>query len=228
MTSISSRRLNIFIDETGEFAFGKRSAKLYGVSFVFHEQSSDIARHIDALNGRLKYLDYDGMIHMGDLVTGHGDYKDMDTPERRKIFTTLYRFSMEIPAKYTTIIINKKHLSTTAELKVILAQKMRDLVFDNLEYFQSFDEIVIYYDDGQLSLGRVIDRTFSQFSGYERRKEFDHTKKKLFQVADMLTYVDKIAYKYKSHMEFTSTEKRFFSIKDVKKLLKERSKKDLK
>lgn len=29
------KRLSIFIDETGEFGFGKGSSRLYGVSFVF-------------------------------------------------------------------------------------------------------------------------------------------------------------------------------------------------
>lgn len=36
------KRLNIFVDETGEFGFGKKSSRLYGVSFTFHEQDNDI------------------------------------------------------------------------------------------------------------------------------------------------------------------------------------------
>lgn len=35
-------RLNIFVDETGEFGFGKGSSKLYGISFTFHEHNNDI------------------------------------------------------------------------------------------------------------------------------------------------------------------------------------------
>lgn len=36
------KRLNIFVDETGEFGFDKGTSELYGVSFTFHEQTDDI------------------------------------------------------------------------------------------------------------------------------------------------------------------------------------------
>ena len=34
--------LNIYVDETGEFGFNDKSAKLYGISFTFYEQNYDI------------------------------------------------------------------------------------------------------------------------------------------------------------------------------------------
>ena len=36
------KRLNIFVDETGDFGFENGSSQLYGVSFTFHDQSNDI------------------------------------------------------------------------------------------------------------------------------------------------------------------------------------------
>ena len=36
------KRLNIFVDETGEFGFEEGKSELYGVSFTFHEQDDDI------------------------------------------------------------------------------------------------------------------------------------------------------------------------------------------
>ena len=38
------KRLNIFVDETGEFGFEKGTSELYGVSFTFHEQDNDISK----------------------------------------------------------------------------------------------------------------------------------------------------------------------------------------
>lgn len=35
------KRLNIFIDETGGFGFGDGTSRLYGISFVFHEQNNE-------------------------------------------------------------------------------------------------------------------------------------------------------------------------------------------
>ena len=53
------KRLNIFVDETGEFGYGVKSSMLYGISFTFHEQDNDISGELNNLNNRLmKYDDY--------------------------------------------------------------------------------------------------------------------------------------------------------------------------
>ena len=44
------KRLNIFVDETGEFGFGNGSSELYGVSFTFHEQDDEIRKILKELN----------------------------------------------------------------------------------------------------------------------------------------------------------------------------------
>lgn len=41
------KRLNIFVDETGEFGFETGASELYGVSFTFHEQNDDISLELE-------------------------------------------------------------------------------------------------------------------------------------------------------------------------------------
>ena len=55
--------------------------------------------------------------------------------------------------------------------------------------------------------------------------DFDHKEKRLFQVSDMLTFIDKYDYKYKHKMKFTKGEKVFFTDNDMRRILKELSKK---
>ena len=62
------RRLNIFIDESGDFGFVDGSSELYGVSFTIHESDDSISNDLEYLNNRLKKAKYDGMIHLADLV----------------------------------------------------------------------------------------------------------------------------------------------------------------
>ena len=62
------KRLNIFVDETGEFGFGKGSSNLYGVSFTFHEQDDIIMPELIKLNDRFFRIGYTDMIHMADLI----------------------------------------------------------------------------------------------------------------------------------------------------------------
>ena len=90
------KRLNIFVDETGEFGFGKRASELYGVSFTFHEQKDDIMTELNKLNERLERLGYTEMIHMASLIMGRAEYNSFDIKLRKSIFNSIYQFSRRI------------------------------------------------------------------------------------------------------------------------------------
>ncbi len=219
------KRLNIFIDETGEFGFGKGASELYGVSFTFHEHCDDIMPELMKLNERLKRIGYTNMIHMADLIMKREDYKNFDIDKRKSIFNAIYNFSRKIPVKYQTIIIDKKYTDNARVLRQQLSIEINKMIKENEAYFEKFDKIVMYYDNGQETLGTILDSIFLRFDGFEHRVEFDHKEKRLFQVSDMLTYIDKYDYKYKNKMQFTRGEKYFFTTEDIRKILKELNKK---
>lgn len=219
------KRLNIFVDETGEFGFGNGASELYGVSFTFHEQTDDIMPEINKLNERLKKIGYTGMIHMADLIMKRNDYSRFPIGKRKSIFNSIYQFSRRIPVKYKTIIIDKKYTDNRRILRQKLSLEINNMVKEYEKYFDKFDSIVMYYDNGQEVLGTILDAIFSRYEGFENREEFDHKEKRLFQVSDMLTYIDKYDYKYKHKMSFTKSEKYFFSLDEIRKILKELNKK---
>ncbi len=219
------RRLNIFIDETGEFGFNKGSSDVYGVSFTFHEQDNNINLELDALNKRLERLGYTNMIHMADLIMNRGDYAKFDIKLRKSIFNAIYQFSKKIPVKYKTIIVDKKYTDYGKVLRQKLTNEINKMIKEHEEYFNKFDKIVMYYDNGQESLGNILDKLFSKFDGFYHIVDFDHKEKRLFQVSDMLTYIDKFDYKYKHKSKFTNGDKYFFDIKEMRKILKELNKK---
>ena len=219
------KRLNIFVDETGEFGFGKGASELYGVSFTFHEHNDDIMPELTKLNERLERIGYTNMIHMADLIMRREDYKNFDIAKRKSIFNSIYNFSRKIPVKYQTIIIDKKYTDSARVLRQQLSSEINKMIKNHETYFEKFDQIVMYYDNGQETLGTILDSIFLRFDGFEHRVEFDHKEKRLFQVSDMLTYIDKYDYKYKHKMEFTRSEKYFFTTADIRKILKELSKK---
>ena len=110
-------RLNIFVDETGDFGFSNKSSELYGVSFTFHEQNDNIYDEIEKLNKRLSNLGYTGMIHMADLIMKRNEYKNFDIKTRKSIFNSIYQFSRKIPVKYCTIIIDKRFINNKQQLR---------------------------------------------------------------------------------------------------------------
>ena len=219
------KRLNIFVDETGEFGFGDGRSELYGVSFTFHEQNNDIMSEINKLNDRLNRLGYTNMIHMADLIMKRGDYSKFSISKRKSIFNAIYQFSRRISVKYKTIIIDKKYTDNGRVLRQKLSLEINYMVKEHEKYFSKFDKIVMYYDNGQEILGTILDSIFLRYDNFEHRIDFDHKEKRLFQVSDMLTYIDKFDYKYKNKMRFTKSEKIFFSIEDIRRILKELNKK---
>ena len=219
------KRLNIFVDETGEFGFRKGASSLYGVSFTFHEHDYDIMPELLKLNDRLNKIGYTNMIHMADLIMHRGDYSKFNIDTRKSIFKAIYHFSRKIPVKYSTIIIDKKYTDNSRILRQRLSSSINTMIKEHDGYFEKFDKIVMYYDNGQETLGIILDSIFSRFEGFEHRVEFDHKEKRLFQVSDMLTYIDKYDYKYKNKMSFTKGEKFFFSYDEVRKILRELRKK---
>ena len=219
------KRLNIFIDESGDFGFGGGSSELYIVSFTFHESSNLIKKEIDYLNKKLNNIGYNKMIHSALLIAKRGDYSNFPLEKRKEIFWTLFSFFKRIKIKVKTILINKKYLNTRSQLNMKILDEFKTLLSKNEKYFNSFDEIVIYYDNGQETLSSIIDIIFSKYSNIVRKSSFDHTEKKLFQVSDMLTVIDKYNYKYQNKLIFNKSEKYFFKLEEMKKIMKEVNKK---
>ncbi|MEE3343566.1 MAG: hypothetical protein VZS44_05705 [Bacilli bacterium] len=168
------KRLNIFVDETGEFGFGKGASELYGVSFTFHEHNDDIMTELNKLNNRLEKIGYTNMIHMADLIMKRGDYKNFKIATRKSIFNAIYQFSRRIPVKYKTIIIDKRYTDSGMILKQQLSSEINKMIKDNENYFNKFDKIVMYYDNGQEILGVILESIFLRFDGFEHRIDFDH------------------------------------------------------
>lgn len=214
------KELNIFIDESGDFGVNDKASDLYVVSFVYLSSLDNIEPFLNALKKRLNKLQFTKMIHTADLIRHKGDYKDLSINQRRKIFTAIYQFGRKSPIKLKSIIVNKKYTDTYKLLKKQLTMELNESISNNLKYFQKFDKIIIYYDNGQSQLTSILEDVFKNFN-ISFISDFDKIKEKLFQVADMLTFMDKYYYKFKHKLYISKNEKIFFENMEMRKLLKE-------
>lgn len=155
------------------------------------------------------------MIHLADLVAKRGDYANFNLEQRKNIFWSIFYFSKRVKVKIHTVIIDKRFKNNRAQLNRELALEISK--FFNLinEYMNEFEKVVVYYDNGQEALGAIIDTLLINKNNVEHRIEFNHKEKRLFQVSDMLTFIDKIVYKHNNNIKLTRSEKYFFSIKDI-------------
>lgn len=191
------------------------SSDLYAVSFTFHESENSIQNELNYLNEKLNKQKYDGMLHLAYLIARRDDYVGFSLEERQKIFWTIFNFARKIPVKLKTIILDKRYMNSKRQLNKAISIEVNKFVSNNQKYFDTFDKIVIYYDNGQETLGTILDVIFATNDSVERRSEFDHVKKRLFQVSDMLTFIDKLDYKFHNNMQFTRAERYFFTNKEI-------------
>ncbi len=160
------------------------------------------------------------MIHTADLIRNKGDYKYLSINQRQSIFNSLFVFTKRSPIKLKSIIVSKKYTDTYKLLKKQLTIELNELVSNNYKFFQKFDKIKIYYDNGQSQLTSILEDVFKNFN-ISFISDFDKTKEKLFQVADMLTFIDKYYYKFQHKLYISKNEKIFSENMEMRKLLKE-------
>ena len=207
------KRLNIYIDESGDPGFTKGGSKLYTISFTLHETMNSLEKEIKYLNDKLDMIGYNGMIHMALLVAKRGEYSNYNLEKRRNIFWTLFYFILKSTLKIKTIVIDKKYQNTRKQLNKELFKQIEDFINNNKKYFEKFEK-------GQEQLNYILDSAFYSFSNVEKIVEFDHEEERLFQVSDMLTFIDKLYYKKKNHISLTNAEKYFLSNEELKRIMK--------
>ena len=159
------------------------------------------------------------MIHLAYLVAKRGDYSHFDFERRKSIFWAIFYFSNRVKVRIRTVIVDKRYINKKMQLNMALAREIGKFINENQEYINSFDKVVIYYDNGQETLATILDTLFATNPKVERIIDFDHKKKRLFQVSDMLTVIDKLEYKRKNNIPFTKNEEYFFRGKDFRHII---------
>ena len=219
-------KLKIYIDESGDFGFTEKSSELYVVSFVFHDTSKSLKTKIDFLNEKLKSLNYNGMIHTADLIANRNEYARMKLEDRKKIFSSLFYFALKCNIKTKSIVVDKNYKNNKIQLRQDIINKIKIMLENNKDYFLKFDNIIIYYDNGQEKLMNILKECFSSFN-IKIIEDFNHEEERLFQVADMLCVLEKIANYQKNKVKFNNQEKYFFKSLELLQKIKDINKKNL-
>ena len=205
------RILSCFIDEAGDFGEYDHHSPYYIISVVLHEQSTPIQSQVDGLEHYLRDLGYPHhALHTGPLIRRESIYKDLQMEDRRKLFNLLFRFARKLPITFFSAIVKKSECRNSDELESKLTKAISVEIQRHVDYFNSFDRIIIYYDNGQKPLKRILNIIFSsKFSDVEVRK-VEPVDYKLFQVADLICTLDHIYHKKELGL-FSNSEKEFFS-----------------
>ena len=205
--------ISIFVDESGDFGRYEHHSPYYIVTMVFHDQSNDISEEVAKLDTALKNIGYNNpVIHTEPLIRKEEDYSNMLPNERRAILSKLFFFAMHAGIRYRAFVYEKKDFDDTLKLEARIARDISQFLRDRVTEFQQFDRIILYYDNGQRELTRILNTVLaSAFSNYDVRKVFPW-QYKLFQVADLICTMSLIETKTKQH-DLSHSERLIFHSK---------------
>ena len=214
-----TKELSIFIDESGDFGPLEPHSPYYLFTLVLHDQSEALAPHISRLEAALvnSGLKNSHCFHIGPLVRKESDYEYFDIRERRQLLNKLVAFVRNVDIRYKTCIVEKKQTPDAVALTMVLSRLLSRFLMDNLQFFQEVERVVVYYDNGQVELTRLLASVFSViFPHVEFRRVFP-AQYRLFQVADLLCTMELIAIKAEHHALSKSELAFFGNVHDFKK-----------
>ena len=202
-------RLNMHVDETGSQDL---SEGIYLVAIVLHEHSADIKTPIQTY---VQHLTIAGLpdvpFHGKDLLHGNEQYHLVAIGDRKRLLTQFARLVRTLPFSYFMLTYNGSEVRNQSELEAKIRRDLASLIFNHLPYFQSFDTISVYYDDGQKAvslalhdaLDFVLARNVAEF------RDADHAARRFLQVADYICTVERAAIAYDLGTP-SKTQERFF------------------
>lgn len=181
------KQLSVFVDESGDFGSYRSHSPYYIITMIFHNQSIDLTEHIQQLNIDLANLGYrNHVVHTEPLIRREEDYKNIPPNKRRAIFTKLFCFVNRSNIHFKSFIYHKKEFPYMPLLEERMAKDITFFIRSHLDFFQSFDKIILYYDNGQHQLNRILTTVFSsECTLFEMRKVLP-CNYKLFQAADLI------------------------------------------
>ena len=211
--------LSIFVDESGDFGTYEPHAPFYLFTLVFHNQTDSIEDQISHLEHSLSDVGFDAKhcFHAGPIIRREEDYQYLSITERRKCLNRIMTFAKNCEISYITFSAEKKHMSDSLGLTVALSKQLSAFIREEYDFFSGFDRIVVYYDNGQVELNKLLASVFSAMLPQAEFRKVMPTDYRLFQVADLFCTLELVCLK-DDHGIMSKSENDFFgSMRDMKK-----------
>ena len=98
-------------------------------------------------------------------------FSGLSIDERRKLLFKMLNFIVSSPIAYEMAVVNRKEAPDKISLSGRLGREISNVIVKHKAFFDGFDKIIVYYDNGQIELGAVLNTVFSiHFSNVEFQK----------------------------------------------------------
>ena len=204
------KELSVFINESGDFGEITEQPAYYLVTLLFHAQKNEIASNVKKLEDSTKNSGFDfEYIHTGPVIRREDVFSRLSIDERRKLLFKMLNFIVGSPITYEMAVVNRKEAPDKISLSGRLGREISNVIVKHKAFFDGFHKIIVYYDNGQIELGAILNTVFSiHFSNVEFRKA-EPQKYRLLQAADFICSMELLKIK-KSENRLSKSEKQFF------------------
>ncbi len=188
------------------------SAGYYLLTLVLHDQSEPLGPTMADYKSGLRMSSLpDIPFHMVDLLQGHGDYEGMTLNDRKHLLTYFSVFVRKAPVSYKTFVYRRFDVSDMGSLSARMKRDIVDFIYDHLDWFQRYDQVPVYYDEGQQVVTRALHRAFDYMlpGGHVEYKRLRYQDRRLAQAADYFCSIELAAMRYEQGEE-TSTYLKFY------------------
>ena len=186
---------------------------------VFHESAAPLFAQISELEYRLSLLDLEEhCVHTSPAIRGEGEYFGTDIVVRRKVLSYFSAFVRKSPLRFKTFFVNKQDGCSEQDVVASLRATMETFMAENFDRLCSYKDIVVAYDKGQLQLSKLISDMFSRRFPAVRLTKTLPIYSRIFQVADFVCTLKRIALRLEREGSLARVEDKFFgSIANFKK-----------
>ena len=185
---------------------------------VFHNQAIDITKEIVKLEESMKLSGFDlEYIHTGPVIRREQIFSTYPMEERRKLLYKMLYFYNKCDIYHDTVIVNRKEAADKISLSGRLSKEIAKMIARHSAYFNQFDKVIVYYDNGQTELSAILNAVLSiLFNDVEFRKA-EPQKYRLLQVADFICSLELLKIKKDEKRLSKSEEKFFYKPQELKK-----------
>lgn len=148
-------------------------------------------------------------IHAGPIIRAEEEYQYMSIEDRKKVFKRMAGFARNIDIRCESFYIEKKHITDGIEASGKLSKIIANFIREHYEFFLSFENVKIYYDNGQVELNKILAAVFSTLLDNVEFRKVIPSDYRLFQVADLVCTLKLVELKLDNHI-LSKSERRFF------------------
>lgn len=211
------RELSIFADESGDKTTHN---KYFLLTLVVHNQNDRISVNISNYERALSDADLPNIpFHSEPLLNGHKDYENLTPEQRKKLLVAFNILVQRLPIRYRTFVYKRKEFESPEKLRDRMRCDVIEMFADDLAYFQGFDQVKLYYDNGQAIVKQALDEAVNSALSKQAivKRRTTMTEYRLSQVADYLCTIELAAVKYDAKEDGGTYDKFFGGVGAFKK-----------